>query len=214
MPDSTSRQFRLRPLEKADMDTVARWFQDVQDLAFFDRTSRVPLNLLQTEQIWEDAICTTRDCGKCWFVIESGDGTPVGMIGLEAMSNINRDAVVPIFIDKSVRRQGVAVRAIALLLDFAFRQLGLNRITSYYRADNHSSRDLIAQVGCKIEGTMRQAWFADGQFHDMVVVGMLQQDWAARRQVLARELGPETVVSFGSQSASGWCWPPQQGCDG
>ena len=57
---------------------------------------------------------------------------------------------------------------------------------------------------------MRQAWFADGQFHDMVVVGMLQQDWIARREVLAQELGTQTVVSF---DASGWSWPPDSGAD-
>lgn len=210
MSNSTSRLFRLRPLEKADLETVARWFQDVHDLALFDRTSRVPLNLLQTEQIWEDALCTSRDCGKCWFIIESDSGESMGMIGLEAISQVNRDAVIPIFVDKSVRRHGVAVRSIALLLDFAFRQLGLNRITSYYRADNISSRDLIQQVGCQIEGTLRQAWFADGQFHDMVVVGMLQQDWTQRRQVLARELNLDTVVSFGSPD---WSWPPRPDCD-
>ncbi len=210
MPDASPRLFRLRPLEKADLQTIASWFQDVHDLALFDRTSRIPLNLQQTEQIWEDALCTSRDSGKAWFIIESEGGEALGMIGLEAISNINRDAVIPVFVDKSVRRHGVAVRAIALILDFAFQQLGLNRITSYYRLDNHSSRDLISRVGCQIEGTLRQAWFADGQFHDMVVVGMLQQDWAEQRKKLAQELSPDTVVSFGSPD---WSWPPRIGDD-
>ncbi|KIC38510.1 GNAT family acetyltransferase [Ruegeria sp. ANG-R] len=210
MPDTSSRLFKLRPLEKTDLDTIARWFQDVHDLALFDRTLRIPPNLSQTEQNWQDAVCPSRECDKCWFAIESDSGDLVGMTGLEAISSINRDAVVPVFVDKSIRRHGVAVRAVALMLDFAFRQLGLNRITSYYRADNHSSRDLIRRVGCEIEGTMRQAWFADGRFHDMVVVGMLQQDWMAQRQVLARELGRETVVSF---DASGWSWPPDVDAD-
>ncbi len=210
MPDTSPRLFRLRPLEKADLETVARWFQDIHDLALFDRTSRIPQNLTQTEQYWEDALGASNDRCKCWFAIESDTGDLVGMTGLEAISSINRDAVVPVFVDKSIRRHGVAVRAVALMLDFAFRQLGLNRITSYYRADNHSSRDLIQRIGCEIEGTMRQAWFADGQFHDMVVVGMLQQDWIVRREVLAQELDPQTVVSF---DASGWSWPPDSGPD-
>ncbi len=210
MPDSSPRLFRLRPLEKADLGTVARWFQDIHDLALFDRTSRIPQNLVQTERYWEDAINASKDCCKCWFAIESDSGDLVGMTGLEAISSVNRDAVVPVFVDKSIRRHGVAVRSVALMLDFAFRQLGLNRITSYYRADNHSSRDLIQRIGCEIEGTMRQAWFADGQFHDMVVVGMLKQDWIARREVLAQELGTQTVVSF---DASGWSWPPDSGAD-
>ncbi|EEE36060.1 putative acetyltransferase [Rhodobacteraceae bacterium KLH11] len=199
-------------MEKADLGVIAHWFQDVHDLALFDRTTRIPMNLTQIEQSWSDVIGGAgNDHTRCWFIIENSDSDAVGMIGLEAISTVNRDAVVPVFVDKSIRRHGVAVRAVALMLDFAFRQLGLNRITSYYRADNHSSRDLISRVGCKIEGTMRQAWFAEGQYHDMVVVGMLQQDWAERRQALARELGPETVVRFDS---SNWSWPPQHDANG
>lgn len=208
MPDTSHRQFKLRPLEKADLEIVARWFQDVQDLALFDRTTRIPQNLRQTEHSWEGAVGISSREEKCWFVIENDDRDAVGVVGLESISPFNRDAVVPVFVEKSLRRQGVAVRAVALMLDFAFQQLGLNRITSYYRADNHGSRDLISRLGCQIEGTMRQAWFADGQFHDMVVVGMLQQDWAERRNVLAQELGRETVVSFG---ATGMSWPPECG---
>ncbi len=213
MSNSSTRLFKLRPLEKADLECVAHWFQDVEDLAFFDRTSRVPLNVLQTEEIWGDAVCATRDCDKCWFIIESEAGQRQGMVGLEAISQVNRDAVIPVFIDKSIRRQGVAVRAIALLLDFGFKQLGLNRITSYYRADNHISRDLINQAGFRIEGTMRRAWYADGQFNDMVVVGVLQQEWMEHRKDLIRQLGRDTVVTFGSKTPSSWCWPPMSAGD-
>ncbi|WP_299949151.1 GNAT family N-acetyltransferase [uncultured Ruegeria sp.] len=210
MPDTSHRQFKLRPMEKADLEIVARWFQDVRDLALFDRTTRIPQNLMQTEHAWDDAVGVSGRNERCWFVIESDDRETVGVVGLESISPFNRDAVIPVFVEKSLRRQGVAVRAVALMLDFAFQQLGLNRITSYYRSDNLGSRDLISRLGCQVEGTLRQAWFADGQFHDMVVVGILQQDWAERRAALAQELDREIVVSFG---ATGWSWPPESNAD-
>lgn len=209
MTDTPIRRFRLRPMEKADLETVALWFQDVEDLALFDRTTRVPLNQLRTEEIWKDAVCETEDCGKCWFVVETEEAQPVGLAGLEAISQINRDAVLPLFVDKSVRRLGVGIRAASLTLDFAFRQLGLHRITSYYREDNQSTRDLVSQLGCQVEGSMRQAWFADGRYHDMVVVGILRQEWMERRKDLARELAPETTVAFGDQPSATWSWPPR-----
>jgi len=200
--------FKLRPLEKADLEVVTPWFQDIEDLARFDRTSRIPLNLAQTEESWSDAFSAPGGC-KCWFVVETESGELLGLSGLEAISPINRDAVVAMFVEKSARRLGLAIRATALVIDFAFRQMGLNRLTSYYRADNHISRDLVARLGCKVEGTMRQAWFADGEFHDMVVVGVLKQDWIERRPLLAQELCPDTVVTFGSDISTHWSWPPQ-----
>ncbi|KIC41038.1 MAG: GNAT family N-acetyltransferase [Ruegeria sp.] len=209
MSDAPQRRFRLRPLEAADFETVSQWFQDVQDLALFDRALRVPLNRAQTEEIWKDAVGGMQNVGKCWFVIETDQAKPVGLAGLEAISNTNRDAVIPLFVDKSVRRCGVGIRAAALTLDFAFRQLGLHRITSYYREDNHSTRDLVGQLGCKVEGTMRQAWFADAKYHNMVVVGLLQQEWMVRREELIKELSPETTVAFGDATSGDWCWPPR-----
>ncbi len=209
LSEAQIRNYRLRPLEKVDLETVVRWFQDVEDLSLFDRTSRVPLNHWQTEDAWKDVIDGSHAGCKCWFVVETAEGLPLGLTGLEAISNINRDAVIPLFVDKSARRMGIGIRAAALTLDFAFRQLGLHRITSYYRADNHSTRDLVSRLGCQVEGNMRQAWFADGRYHDMVVVGILQQEWSKRREELAKELSNNITISFGDGASDSWCWPPR-----
>ena len=209
MSDNLSNKFRLRPMEKADLEVISHWFQDPEDVALFDRTSRVPLNQFQTEESWK-AVFTAEGVGcKCWFVVENSSGEAVGLAGIESVSLVNRDAVVAMFVDKSARRIGVGIRATALVVDFAFRQLGLNRLTSYYRADNTSSRDLVARIGCQVEGTMREAWFADGQFHDMVVVGVLKGDWAKRRDALAAELSDDTQVSLGPNASAAWTWPPK-----
>ncbi|WP_254437930.1 GNAT family N-acetyltransferase [Ruegeria arenilitoris] len=211
MPDKSNSIFKLRPLEKADLEVISPWFQDIEDLARFDRKLRIPFNMTQTEEAWSDVFCVSGSDHKCWFVVESDSGQLLGLAGLEGISSVNRDAVVAMFVEKSARRLGLAVRATALLADFAFRQLGLNRLTSYYRDDNHISRDLVERLGCQVEGTMRQAWYADGEFHDMIVVGVLKQDWLVRRPILAKELDPSTLVTFGSGGVSDWSWPPQVG---
>jgi RimJ/RimL family protein N-acetyltransferase len=208
LPDKTNSVFKLRPLQKADLEVITPWFQDIEDLARFDRTLRIPFNLAQSEEAWSVSLSPSGNDNRCWFAIESESGQVLGLAGLEAISPVNRDAVVAMFVEKSARRLGLAIRATALVVDFAFRQLGLNRLTSYYRDDNHISRDLVERLGCQVEGKMRQAWYADGTYHDMIVVGVLRQDWMDRRPILAKELDPETVVSFGSDRASGWSWPP------
>jgi len=209
MPDTISELYGLRSLEKADLASVVGWFQDVGDLAVFDRSARVPYDLPACERHWDTAGNADTTSGKCWFAITSAAREVVGIIGLEGISSINRDAVIPLYVDKPMRKKGIGIRAAALLLDFAFRQLGLQRVTSYYRADNLGSQCLTRQAGFKIEGTMRQSWFADGTFHDMIVVGILQDEWMARREALAAELGSETVIAFGGAASSRWSWPPQ-----
>jgi len=43
----------------------------------------------------------------------------------------------------------------------------------------------------------------------MIVVGILQDEWMARREALAAELGSETVIAFGGAASSRWSWPPR-----
>lgn len=207
MADEAKRIYCIRPLEKTDIPTVAQWFVDLDDLASFDRSARVPLNLSASEEAWADVVGHAGKDGKCWFAIDDAASDMVGIVGLESISAVNRDAVIPLYVAKSVRRRGVGIRAVALILDLGFRQLGLNRVTSYYRADNEASRSLTTRTGFTIEGCMREAWFHDGRHVDMVVVGLLKSEWMDRRAALAAELGPETTVTFGRNASSGWSWP-------
>jgi RimJ/RimL family protein N-acetyltransferase len=210
MPDNTSKSFSLRPLEKPDLTSITRWFQEVGDLALFDRHSRVPYDLATSERLWNMSDTPQDADDKCWFAITSEPTGVAGIIGLERISPVNRDAVIALYVDHAIRRQGIGIRASALILDFAFRQLGLNRVTSYYRKDNAGSRDLTNQAGFEVEGTMRQAWFSDGKFHDMIVVGLLAEHWNVRRDALADELGDKTVIAFGDGKSSGSKWPPHR----
>ncbi len=144
---------------------------------------------------------------KHWFSIKDGNGNLAGIIGLEKISWVNRDAIVPMFMSKAFRGKGIGIRSVALLMDVAFRQLSLQQLTSYLRADNVASRSLTERAGFQQEGRIRQAWFSDGEHHDMLVVGILRHEWFARREVLARELHPRTVVTFGGDLSGDWSWP-------
>ncbi len=208
MTKTEPEKFFVRPVEKADAPVISRWFEDLEDLALFDRCNRIPLSLEATEDAWADAFGNDGKAGKYWFAIEDTAQMPVGIIGLENVSLVNGDAVLPVCIARSARNKGVGIRSTALVMDIAFRQLRLNRLTSYYRADNDVSRYLIDVAGFREEGCMRQAWFTNGHHVDMMVVGILRNEWMERRRKLASELDSKTIVTFGRDSSPMWSWPP------
>ena len=209
MTRSESASYCLRPLEKTDLPALTEWFSDLDDLCAFDRAARVPLNREATEKVWSQSLEGEGNDGSSWFAIDDDSREFVGAVGLEKISAINRDAVVPLYMAKSARRQGIGIRAVALMLDFAFDQLGLLRVTSYYRADNEASRSITERLGFRVEGRMRQAWFCKGRHFDMVVVGVLVDEWRERRVALAAELRPEIGVAFGRNPSTSWSWPPR-----
>jgi len=200
--------FSLRPLEKADVSAIANWFLDLDDLALFDRSMRIPLNRDAAEKSWVEALGQDAGNSNYWFAITRAQDIPIGIVGIESVGVVNGDAVIPLFIDRTMRHKGIGIRALGLVLDIAFRQLGLARITSYYRADNEVSRTLTRRAGFSQEGCLRQAWFSGGKRHDMIVIGLLREEWAERRKTLAQGLGLETVVTFGHDTSGRWSWPP------
>ena len=207
MTNTQRDTYYVRPLENSDIPTISRWFVDLDDLSAFDRCMRIPLSLDASEKAWSDAVGNDVSTGKYWFAIDDKENQTIGIIGLESVSLINGDAVLPVCIAKTARNKGVGIRSAALMLDIAFLQLGLNRLTSYYRADNEVTRYLTERGGFRQEGCMRQAWFAGGQHVDMIIVGILRQEWRERRKALAEELNTKTVVTFGRHSSGTWAWP-------
>ncbi len=203
-------RFFVRPLEKADVPTLTQWFLDLDDLALFDRSMRIPLNREAADKSWVELLGNDSRSRNYWFAITCEQGNPIGIIGLESISVVNGDAIVPMCVDTAARNKGVGIRSLALVLDIAFRQLRLNRLTSFYRADNEASRSMTERAGFRQEGRMRQAWFAEGELFDMIAIGILREEWMQRRRTLAEELDRSTVVSFGRGTSGKWSWPPTE----
>ena len=210
MIKKTGETYYLRPLRKTDVATVSGWFESLDDLSLFDRTMRVPVNHDAVEKSLLDATGIEGAGGKCWFAIEARQDSLSGIAGLENINTINGDAVLAMFIEDTTRNKGIGVRSSALILDMAFDQLRLNRVTSFYRVDNEASRKLTTATGFQEEGRLRKAWFSGGEYIDMICVGLLQSEWAERRQQLAGELSADTRVKFGHGTSGGWYWPPMK----
>ena len=77
-----------------------------------------------------------------------------------------------------------------LLLEFAFDQMGLERVE--FRADNNNKRSIAAmqKIGCSVEGILRNHLpMPSGKRRDSIVLSILKEDWdASLKQSLAAQL--------------------------
>ena len=77
-----------------------------------------------------------------------------------------------------------------LLLEFAFDQMGLERVE--FRADNNNKRSIAAmqKIGCTIEGVLRNHLpMPTGKRRDSIVLSILKEEWnASLKQALAAQL--------------------------
>jgi len=199
--------FRLRPLALEDVRTAARWHEQVEDLALFDRHMPVPLSADAMEASWREAIDAREPRTNYWFMVTRAGGDSVCLVGLPDINHTHGDGVLALFVADAWRGRGLGIRAIALILDLAFDQLRLTRVSTCFRDDNGASRRLTQRCGFAHEGLVRQGWFSGGKHIDIVLVGILTAEWRAAREKLRRELDAGTTVMLGTDCNGLWSWP-------
>ncbi len=104
-------------------------------------------------------------------------GTIAGIIGLHRFDWPNRSTHIGYWLGESYQGSGLITRSCRTLLDYAFNDIGLNRVEIRCAPGNSKSRAIPMRLGLKEEGVLRQAEWLYEHFVDHVVYSMLKDDW-------------------------------------
>jgi RimJ/RimL family protein N-acetyltransferase len=75
--------------------------------------------------------------------------------------------------------QGIMTDAVRVFVAYAFRELGLLRLTAHVFESNIASARVLEKNGFKLEGHLRKHFLKDGQLIDVRFYGLLKQDLAS-----------------------------------
>ena len=169
----------LRPVKRTDIDYFLKWFNDPEVIQYL--SMYLPMTEMAEEK-WIEELAASGTAGTdVHFVVEAidGDGSAaIGSIGLNRISIKDHTALFGIAIgEKDYWSRGYGTEATRLILDYGFRQLNLHRIWSGAIAFNERSIRLHKTVGFQEEGRLRESIFKNGEFHDMVMFGLLREEW-------------------------------------
>jgi RimJ/RimL family protein N-acetyltransferase len=64
-----------------------------------------------------------------------------------------------------------------LMVNYGFKELNLHRIELDVFAFNTRAIRVYENIGFKREGLLRDTLFYDGEFHDTVLMSILEDDW-------------------------------------
>lgn len=172
---------RLRPVEASDLEFL-------RDLANEPEVRRRvvgwdwPLSLAGQERWFEsgpDSASTRR------FIVETAEGERLGLTGLWDINWHDRTARSALKLGGSpnVRGRGIGTGAIRLLMEFAFDDVGLNRLYSEILATNEASlAAYVRKSGWTKEGVLREHVWRDGSFVDAIQVGILRSEYLGQSQ--------------------------------
>jgi len=82
--------------------------------------------------------------------------------------------------EAEARGKGYGYDAMRLALNFAFNELNLHRIQLTVFSYNAAALALYNKLGFTHEGTYREFLRRDGQRHDMLLYGLLRDEWTTR----------------------------------
>ena len=68
-----------------------------------------------------------------------------------------------------------------LALAYAFRTLGLHRVSYVIPEANQAALAAYLRAGFCEEGHLRQAVYRDGRYHDLIALGILRDEWEEHR---------------------------------
>lgn len=203
----------VRPMGLSGLDAVAGWFDSLDDLSFFERSAVAPQSLEALRESWKADLVPTMPPPACWYIAEEPSGRPAAIAGLRFINYINGNAVLAAFVGRHMRGRGVGTRIAAMLLDLGFDRLRLVRVTTYCREDNHQSAKVLAKIGFCEEGRIRKALLVNGRQVDVLVLGILREEWLACRDTLHQDLARDTVLSFAGPGNEQYAWPRERMAD-
>lgn len=107
-------------------------------------------------------------------------GVLAGSISLHAIDWNNSQASIGYYLGEGWQGRGIIIRCVKTVIDHAFYGHGLNRIEIRCGKDNHKSKAVPVKLGFREEGVIRDGEYLNGNFHDLIVYGLLAREWKSR----------------------------------
>lgn len=174
---------RLRPLEGGHVDHIMGWVNDPEIIGNLAAFAGTPLTRDDELRFIERMRSSPED--RVFSIFGGATDTYLGQCGLHQIfrrSGVGRLSII--VAERSEMGRGIGSAAIASLLDLAFAAPadggeGLHKVWLMAFRKNERARRTYHRVGFVDEGTLREEYFHEGQWHDMVRMSVLAREWKA-----------------------------------
>jgi len=105
------------------------------------------------------------------------DDEPVGYVWLFRIERSARRAEIGYWIAPEFQGQGYGSEAAKLIVDYAFDDLNCHRVTARVYEGNEPSSRILESLGFQHEGCLRERGYADGEYLDCDLYGLLAAEY-------------------------------------
>ena len=176
MPITTERLI-LREFGADDWRAVLDYQRDPLYLRFYpweDRSEADARAFVEMFREWQSEVPRRR---FQLAIILREDGRLIGNCGIRRKPDNDWEADLGYELSPQYWGHGYATEAARAMVDFGFRQLDLQRISSWCIADNVASARVLERLGFVQEGRLRRNEFFKGRWWDTLLYALLAEEW-------------------------------------
>jgi ribosomal-protein-alanine N-acetyltransferase len=113
----------------------------------------------------------------CFAVVPEGLDTAVGIFQVRALDAQFSTAEWGFALGAEYWGRGMFREGARLVMDFAFEEIGVNRLEARAMAANERANGALRKVGARKEAVLRQSMAKDGCLHDEHLWAIVETDW-------------------------------------
>ena len=168
-----SEGFYLSRIVRTDKAAYLEHFTDPE---IARNTLTIPFPYTEADADWWLDQCETQACEpEKMFAIREPAGYLIGAIGIMGDLPANsQSAEFGYWLAKSYRGRGLMTRAISAFANYAFQELGLNRLYAKPFTLNVASQRALEKAGFQREGLLRRHFLKNGVYLDAFIYGFSQ----------------------------------------
>ncbi len=169
----------LDRLTKADIPLLTAWWNDTD----YQTTLRRDMIFLTTEQDQEEWNFPTQQnlANRDFFgfaIRRIEDDWLIGNAGIMNLRWQARSCDIFIGIGQAeMRGKGYGSDALRILCNYIFYEMNMHRLGLVVHSFNTSAIQMYERVGFTHEGALRDFVYRDGNYHDMLHMGILAHEW-------------------------------------
>jgi [ribosomal protein S5]-alanine N-acetyltransferase len=171
-----TQRLLLRAFGDSDVPAVARLADDIE---IHRNTLKIPHPYTEADaRLWlsiqrEQSRAGT---GVVFAITDKTDRSLLGACGMELFPDHKRGEL-GYWLGRGFWGKGYATEAAAAVVGWGFDTMGLARVSAARFSDNPASGRVLEKIGMTKEGVLRRHAFRDGEFKDMVMYGLLREEW-------------------------------------
>jgi UDP-4-amino-4,6-dideoxy-N-acetyl-beta-L-altrosamine N-acetyltransferase len=181
--------FALRDLRVEDKEMIRGWRNHAETAKYMYTDHEISV---EEHEKWFQK--TLKDPSCRYWILQS-DGQDVGVLGIVQIDKQNQRCYWAFYLNPEVRGKGIGSFAEISVLRYVFDELKLNKLCGEVLAFNEPVLAMHKRFGFVQEGVLRRHIYKQGQWHDVVSIGILREEWQAIRPEIESWLTSKGVIS-------------------